>query len=577
MTASFAKLFYLAAALGFALSASAKIELHSIFGDHMILQRDASNSIWGWVEPGAAVEVKASWGVSAKTKADEDGKWIVLLNTPGPGTGHGLTIASGKEVVQIKNVAVGEVWLCAGQSNMGFALGMMFTGEADAPKAKYPNYRIYKSSREHWHEPRERSNDRLAKWKPCTPESAAEASAVSYYFGQKLHVELGIPVGIIIQAYAGTPIEGWMPKAIQMGDPRAVASMKDLDEKSKRGGNGAAQRKAALATYEKELATYNARVDAGDIMKNKVRKIGPPFILRPANLGHQYPANIYNAMIRPVVPYGIRGMIWYQGERNSKHASQAFHYRYQLPRMISHYRSIWHNGSWGAVSDSFPVFITQLPSWKAPQTKPVEGVNSPWVVNRESMLEATRFCVNVGLAVSIDTGSELSLHPKNKKPIGIRHAYLALRNVYGKDVVAHGPFYKSHQTKGSELVLSFDSVGSGLMTGRKGKLNAFAIAGKDRKWEWAHAEIKGTTVVVSSPNVSQPVAVRYAWAMNPSQRNLLYNKEGLPASPFRTDDWPLFDPKNDKEVMITKPVIDLKDKQARKRVAKDWTRPEMTQ
>jgi sialate O-acetylesterase len=573
----FSKLSWAFVAMILALSTSAKIELPSLFGDNMILQRDTSNSIWGWVQPGAAVEVKASWGTTAKAKADEDGKWVVLLNTPGPGTGHGLTISSGKEVVKIKNVAVGEVWLCAGQSNMGFAMGMMFTGEEDAPKAKHPDYRIFKSSREHWHAPRERSNDRLAKWKTCTPESAAEASAVSYYFGQKLHVGLGIPVGIIIQAYAGTPIEGWMPKAIQMGDPRVMAVIKDLDEKSNRGGNGPAQRKAALATHQKELATYNARVDAGDIMKNKVKKIGPPFILRPPNMGHQYPANIYNAMIHPVVPYGIRGMIWYQGERNSKHVSQAFHYRYQLPRMIAHYRSIWHNGSWGAVSDSFPVLITQLPSWKAPQTKPVEGLESPWVVNRESMLEVTRSAVNVGLAVSIDTGSELSLHPKNKKPIGIRHAYLALRNVYDKDVVAHGPLYKSYQVKGDEVILSFDSVGSGLMTGRKGKLNAFAIAGKDRKWEWADAEIRGATVVVSSPKVSQPVAARYAWAMNPSQRNLLYNKEGLPASPFRTDDWPLFDPKNDKEISIEKPVIDLKDKQAQKRAATDWARPKMTQ
>jgi sialate O-acetylesterase len=572
-----AKLFFLWVALGLALSASAKIELHSLFGNNMILQRDANNSLWGWVQPGASVEVKASWGSIARTKADEKGKWVVLLNTPGPGTGHNLTISSGRDVVKIKNVAVGEVWLCAGQSNMGFALGMMFTGEEDTPKANHPDFRIYKSSREHWHEPRERSRDRLARWKPCTPESAAEASAVSYYFGHKLHLALGIPVGIIIQAYAGTPIEGWMPKEIQMDDLRTMAFARDMDEKSNRGGNGQTQRRAALATYEKELADYNARVDAGDVMKNKVRKIGPPFILRPPNMGHQYTSNIYNAMIHPVVPYGIRGMIWYQGERNSKHVSQAFHYRNQLPRMISHYRSIWHNGSWGSVSDNFPVFITQLPSWKAPQTNPVEGLESPWVVNRESMLEATRSCINVDLAVSIDTGSEINLHPKNKKPIGIRHAYLALRNVYGKDVVAHGPFYKSHQAKGNEVILSFDSVGSGLMTGRKGKLNTFAIAGKDRKWEWADAEIKGATVVVSSPNVPQPEAVRYAWAMNPSQRNLLYNKEGLPASPFRTDDWPLFDSKNDKEVMITKPVLDLKDKQAQKRATTDWARPVMSQ
>ncbi len=284
-----AKLFFLWVALGLALSASAKIELHSLFGNNMILQRDANNSLWGWVQPGASVEVKASWGSIARTKADEKGKWVVLLNTPGPGTGHNLTISSGRDVVKIKNVAVGEVWLCAGQSNMGFALGMMFTGEEDTPKANHPDFRIYKSSREHWHEPRERSNDRLAKWSPCTPESAAEASAVSYYFGQKLHLALGIPVGIIIQAYAGTPIEGWMPKEIQMEDPRTMAFARDMDEKSNRGGNGAAQRKAALAAYQKELAAYNARVDAGDIMKNKVRKISPPFILRPPNMGHSTP------------------------------------------------------------------------------------------------------------------------------------------------------------------------------------------------------------------------------------------------------------------------------------------------
>ncbi|MBT3469079.1 MAG: hypothetical protein HN467_07120 [Opitutae bacterium] len=577
MNANSLKFFCLGVTMGLALSVSARIELHSLFGDNMILQRDASNSLWGWGQSGATVEVKPSWGSTVKTKVDEKGKWVVLLNTPGPGTGHGLIISSGRDVVKIKNVAVGEVWLCAGQSNMGFALGMMFTGEEDAPKAKYPDYRIYKSSREHWHEPRDRSMDRLAKWKPCTPESAAEASAVSYYFGQKLHLALGIPVGIIIQAYAGTPIEGWMPKEIQMNDPRTMAFTKDMDEKSNRGGNGAAQRKAALAAYQKELAAYNARADAGDIMKNRVRKIGPPFILRPPNMGHQYPSNIYNAMIHPVVPYGIRGMVWYQGERNSKHVSQAFHYRNQLPQMISHYRSIWHNGSSGGVSDNFPVFITQLPSWKAPQAKPVEGLESPWVVNRESMLEATRSCINVDLAVSIDTGSEINLHPRNKKPIGIRHAYLALAKVYGKNIVAHGPFYRTYHLSGNKVILSFDSVGSGLISGRKGKLDSFAIAGKDHKWEWADAEIRGATVVVSSPKVPNPVAVRYAWAMNPSRRNLLYNKEGLPTSPFRTDDWPLYDSKNDKEVMITKPVIDLKDKQAQKRAATDWPRPEMTQ
>ena len=182
-----------------------------------------------------------------------------------------------------------------------------------------------------------------------------------------------------------------------------------------------------------------------------------------------------------------------------------------------------------------------------------------------------------GMAVAIDTGDVVALHPKNKKPIGIRHAYLALKQTYGRDIVASGPSFRKQTISGNQVVLCFDSVGSGMVPGKPGLLDAFAIAGADRKWQWADAAIEGGTVIVSSPEVSKPVAVRYAWAMNPSQRNLLYNKEGLPGSPFRTDEWPLFDSKNDKEVMITKPVLDLKDKQAPKRAATDWARPVMSQ
>ena len=178
---------------------------------------------------------------------------------------------------------------------------------------------------------------------------------------------------------------------------------------------------------------------------------------------------------------------------------------------------------------------------------------------------------NTGMAVSIDTGDAIALHPKNKKPIGLRHAYLALKQVYGKDIVDNGPSFKRQTIKGNQIIMEFDSVGSGLMGAKPGKLNSFAIAGKDRKWHWANAEIKGDTVVVSSMRVSAPVAVRYAWAMNPSQRNLLYNKEGLPASPFRTDNWPLFDPDKDQAVTVNKP------QQPEGYQPKDWARPKMTQ
>jgi len=538
--------------LGVGFSAFADVRLPTLFGDNMILQQKTKNAVWGWADAGETVTVKASWGAETSAKTGPDGKWKVFLQTPAYGTGHALTIG-GKNSIKIKNVAIGEVWLCAGQSNMGWALGNCFEGEAEAASANLPNYRIFKSQREHWHEPLEESRDRLAQWKPCNPESAAETSAVSYYFGKKLHQELGIPVGIIVQAYAGTPIEGWMPWNIQQDDPRAQAHKRQLDESAARlTGRMGITREKALEGFNKELAEYNAKIDAGESMKNNVKKLAPPFITKPADMGHQYPAHIFNAMIYPIRPYGIRGAIWYQGERNSKDVPQAAHYREQLALLIDYYRSSWHELSGGNVARDFPFYFTQLPSWNPPQTQPVEGLEAPWAVNREMMRLVAAEVQNTGMAVSIDTGDPIALHPKNKKPIGIRLACLALKQTYGKDIVDYGPRYKKQTIKGDKIILEFDSVGSGLMAAKPGALNSFAIAGEDKVWQWADAEIKGGTVEVSSRAVPHPVAVRYAWAMNPSQRNLLYNKEGLPASPFRTDNWPFFSPE-DKIVIVDKP------------------------
>jgi sialate O-acetylesterase len=375
-------------------------------------------------------------------------------------------------------------------------------------------------------------------------------------------------VGIIQRAYAGTPIEGWMPWSIQSSDPRAQAHKRAYEEAAKRMVARGISRKKALDAYEKELAEYNAKMDRGETMKNKVKALAPPIITKPPDLGHQYPAHIYNAMIVPVRPYAIRGMVWYQGERNAKNAPQAEHYYHQLKRMIDHYRSSWHGESWGAVSDGFPVYFTQLPSWNPPQSKPVEGPESPWVVSRESMRKVSRELYNTGLAVTIDTGDAIALHPKNKKPIGLRHAYLALGKTYGLPIVHEGPVLTGHAVMDGKIILRFKSIGSGLVPARKGKLDAFAIAGKDKVWHWADAKMEKDLIVLSSPKIKAPVAARYAWAMNPSQRNLLYNKEGFPASPFRTDDWPLYDP--DAELIeVTKP-----NKSAGYQ-SKDWVRPEI--
>jgi sialate O-acetylesterase len=533
------------------LTASADVRLPQIFGDNMILQQKTSNAVWGFAEPGEKVTVKSSWGSEVRAVADKIGHWKILLKTPGHGTGYRLTV-QGKNTLTVRNVAIGEVWLCAGQSNMGWRLSAVFDGAKDADSANYPNLRIFRSERKHSHQPQE---DCVAKWAPCAPDSAATCSAVSFYFARKLHQELKIPIGIVVQAYAGTPIEGWMPREIQMNDPRTRKDVEETDKIS-----------AAydITQAKKQLERAMQRWKQGE-------RRGKPVLRTPGNWGHQYPGNIFNGMIHPVRPYGIRGTIWYQGERNAKDVPQALNYRRQLTLLINYYRSSWHELSAGNVAKDFPFYFTQLPSWTPAQEKPVEHLEAAWAINREMIRLVASEVPNTGVAVSIDTGDVIALHPKNKKPIGIRHAYLALKQVYGKDIVANGPLFKKQTIKGNQISLEFDAVGSGLMTARPGKMNSFAIAGNDGKWHWADAKIKGDVVVVSSMEVSTPVAVRYAWAMNPSQRNLLYNKEGLPASPFRTDNWPLFNPEKDKAVTVNKP------QQPEGYQPQDWARPKMTQ
>ena len=504
-------------------TASADVRLPAIVGDNMVLQQQIEAPVWGWADPGETVTVAGSWGNDTSATADGNGKWKVCLKTPSFGGPYTLTI-KGKNEITIDNVMIGEVWLCAGQSNMGWRLSATFDGKPDSASANYPNFRIFRSQRNHNHEPQD---DCIAEWTPCAPETAATCSAVSFYFARKLHRELGRPVGIVLQPFAGTPIEGWMPKEIQMEDPRTRRLVDQMDAES--------------AAYDPALAKRRLE-RALERWKQGARK-AKPILSTPRNWGHQYPGNIFNGMIYPVRPYGIRGVIWYQGERNAKDVAQAANYVNQLPLLVDYYRSSWHEMSEGNVAREFPFYFVQLPSWLAPQMAPVE-TDAAWAVSRDMMRLVARSVPNTGVAVSIDTGDDVLLHPKDKKPIGLRLAYLALKRTYKEDFVEQGPFYKSHRIEGDKVVLTFDSVGSGLMTGKEGPLNSFALAGEDGNFVWADAVIKHDSVVVSAKSILVPAAVRYAWATNPSHRNLLYNKEGIPASPFRTDDWPLFNAGN---------------------------------
>jgi len=538
----------------------------TFFGDNMVLQQNEKVAIWGEDAPNKQINVAASWGEKASVKTGSDGKWRLYLQTVNSGGPYDITI-SGSNQITLKNVLLGEVWLCLGQSNMGWALENTIHGEEDAKKSRNKNLRIYQSARQNWHKPRE--DCATGAWNEASPFTASQTSAVSYYFAEKLQKELGIPVGIIVQAYAGTPIEGWMPWDAQKNNERSKSLKKELNATSERQKEklGHTEEKA-LSKYYSELKLYNKQMAANDTMKNKSRRRKPPIITKPANFGHQYPSNIYNAMVHPVLGFGIKGAIWYQGERNSKSVQQALDFKGQLKLLIEFYRSTWNKMSEGNVADDFYFSMTQLPSWNPAQTKPVEGVEASWAVSRNAMFEIISETPNTAIAVSIDTGDPFLLHPKNKRPIGYRHAYNVLHDVYNKDLVAHGPYFKSQKIKGNKIILSFNGIGSGLMTAKKGKLNAFAIADKNQKWEWADAKIIGNTIEVFSTKISSPVAVRYAWAMNPSERNLLYNKEGLPASPFRTDSWKLFQ-EGSKEIKVFKP------KKAKGYQTKDWERPKM--
>ncbi len=528
----------------------ADVRLPAIFDDHMVLQQRMDTPIWGWAEPGEKVTVSGSWGEESSVIADDEGRWKLNLATPSHGGPYTVTI-QGWNRITLENVLVGEVWLCAGQSNMGWRLSATTHGEADSAAAEFPGIRIFRSERAHSPEPQE---DVVAKWKVCTPESAALCSAVTFYFARKLHQELGIPVGVVLQPYAGTPIEGWMPKDIQLSDPRTREVIEELDTDSDNYDVEKARQQLARAT---------------ELWKSG-KRAGEPRLRTPSNWGHQYPGNIFNGMINPVRPYGIRGAIWYQGERNAKDLAQAANYVKQLPLLIDYYRSTWNELSSGSVARDFPFYFVQLPSWLEDQSEPVE-TDAAWAVSREMMRLVSNSIKNTGVAVSVDTGDSVLLHPVDKKPIGLRLAYLALKETYGRDFVAYGPRYRSHEIRGDAFVITFDSIGSGMKAGRNGKLDAFAIAGEDRKFVWADAKITGNQVVVSADEVRSPVAVRYAWAMNPSKRNLLYNREGIPASPFRTDDWPLFDRENYVPAPQEKPQKPVGYKQV------ETQRPPMTQ
>ncbi len=485
--------------------AAADVKVPALFGPHMVLQREQKDRVWGWAEPGE--EIKVTIADQSKTaKAGEDGSWHVMLDPMKAGGPHTLTI-QGKNTLTFDDVLVGEVWICSGQSNMGMNVGGSKDADLEILAAKYPRIRLISVPNRGTQEPQKDFN---GKWARCSPETIGDFSAVGYYFGRQLYKTLGVPIGLIDDAWGGSACEAWIRRDLLAADPRYAALLKRWE------------------AIEKEVEHTEKKAESKPAVKKGQRR--PPSRAQMLS-GNARPANIYNGVLKPTIGYGIRGVIWYQGESNS---GRAYQYRELFPLMIKSWRDEWGQGD-------FPFYWVQLADFMAESKAPQE---SGWAELREAQTMTMSRLPKTGQAVIIDVGEGKDIHPKNKQDVGMRLARWALARDYGINVAYQSPTFKSMERQGDKVIVTFDHVGHGLRPFDVQEVIGFTVAGSDKKFVEAKAKLVGRDKVeVHAEGVSEPVAVRYAWANNPVCN--LYSNEGLPATPFRTDDWPGVTIKND--------------------------------
>lgn len=514
-----------AAALWLPITAHADVRLANVFSDHMVLQRGMPVTVWGVASPGEGVTVSFA-GASTNTTADGQGNWMVKLPAMDACVeGRELKVA-GRNTIVLKDVLVGDVWLCSGQSNMAFALGGCKAEEdiraADLPGIRYRGY---------WERfcGMPQADVLPGTWARLSPATAGGCTAVGFYFARKVHGETGVPIGLVESTVGGTEIECWMPPEALREYPEHAAIARRLDE--------------AVAAYRKALAGSLEDIDRWLAATRKALAANEPVPPQPRIPGHPNEdrehwvriQSLYNGMIHPLTRYAIKGVLWYQGENNGNEDAA---YVGKQKALVETWRRLW--------GSEFPFYYVQLANFEKPTDDAGDGHG--WPHCRMAQFQ----CLHIprtGMAVIIDVGEGGDIHPRNKQDVGERLALWALAKDYGKPVVYTGPLFKEARAEGGKMRVVFEpySIGGGLMVGRKtgrqpvaedkeGKLCRFALAGADKQWRWADAEIAGDSVVVSSPEVPAPVAVRYAFSMNPQGCNL-YNKAGLPASPFRSDSW----------------------------------------
>lgn len=507
--------FFLTALLGLATSASAELKLPAIIGDNMVLQQQNANPLWGWDTPGTEVTVSFA-GQTKTAKAGADGKWTVTLD-PVPANAKPSSIKfQGSTALEAKNVLVGEVWLCSGQSNMQWSVAQAWDADLEIATAKFPNIRLITVPQVGTQEPQ---YDFKGAWQECSPSTVADFSAVGFFYGRVLHQMLDVPIGLIDNSWGGSAAEAWVRRDLLENDPRFktlidgwVAREKDLSSPE------------ARIKHEKAMADWKVKAA-------EAKAAGKPFAVRAPQgpdqilAGQHRPGNLYNGVLLPVIGYGIKGNIWYQGESN---ASRAWEYAQLFPFMIDHWRQEWKQGD-------FPFYWVQLADFKSETATPGD---SDWAELRESQTKTQNSIKNGGQAVIIDLGEANDIHPKNKRDVAERVARLALANDYGVKIPFRSPEFKELVVKGNKAHVTLDTFGGTLRTVDVSEVKGFAICGEDKQWVWATATITAPNqLTVHSPDVAQPVAVRYAWADNPVCN--LFTTDGLPVTPFRSDDFPM--------------------------------------
>ena len=461
----------------------------------MVVQQKMPVKVWGWTKPGQEVTVTLA-GKSANGKAGDDGRFDVAIPAVDAGGPYTLEIKA-DETRTIKDVLVGEVWICSGQSNMQWNVANSTDADLERLAAKHPNIRMINFPQVGSQEPI-LTHDR--QWMECTPDTVSGFSAVGYFFARQLHDTIDVPIGMINNAWGGSACEAWINRDVLNADPQYAPMM---------------ERWTGL---EKQYADLSVKSDLNDdekkVLQNLKNQMG----------GNSRPSNIYNGVLKSHLGYTIRGAIWYQGESN---AGRAYQYRELFPLMISNWRQEWGQGD-------FPFYWVQLADFYDEKPEPTE---SAWAELREAQTMTMAKLPHTGEAVIIDIGEGKDIHPKNKVDVGRRLARWALANEYGIAVPYHSPQYHSMEKKDAKIELTFDHADGGWHPFDVKQPVGFAVAGEDKKFVWADATIlPDGRIEVSSSVVANPVAVRYAWADNPVCN--MFTTAGLPMTPFRTDDWP---------------------------------------